>query len=81
MHLGRFKIATDNVGRKGHTFQPGKKVVYKLDPFVVWLVSARAALGVLCIGTGSSLAAATDFYAADTRRARHPSRFKWVTAQ
>ena len=23
MHLGRFKIATDNVGRKGHTFQPG----------------------------------------------------------
>ena len=26
MHLGRFKIATDNVGRKGHTFQPGLKV-------------------------------------------------------
>ena len=23
MHLGRFKTATDNVGRKGHTFQPG----------------------------------------------------------
>ena len=25
MHLSRFKIATDNVGRKGHTFQPGLK--------------------------------------------------------
>ena len=42
---------------------------------------ARAAHVILCVGTGSSLAAATDFYVASTHRARHPGRFKWVTAQ